>query len=89
MIGCQARNIEMAGDLKTVSRKLWLSGPPAPQGHHRQHRRVHGRDRHGTIIGPRSLGGTGNGVAYNRDDYEHFCKLATSPPRQSDLIGSC
>ncbi|MFY0692318.1 MAG: carbamoyl-phosphate synthase large subunit [Paracoccaceae bacterium] len=89
MIGAKRDAIEMAEDRKLFREamdRLGLENPKATIANNMQEC-MDAIDYVGlpAIIRPAfTLGGTGGGVAYNRDDYEHFCKsgLDASPVNQ-------
>ncbi|RLJ59414.1 carbamoyl-phosphate synthase large subunit [Litoreibacter meonggei] len=89
MIGAKREAIEMAEDRKLFREamdRLGLENPKATIANTMQEC-MDAIEYVGlpAIIRPAfTLGGTGGGVAYNRDDYEHFCKtgLDASPVNQ-------
>ncbi|MCG6903329.1 MAG: carbamoyl-phosphate synthase large subunit [Rhodobacter sp.] len=89
MIGAKREAIEMAEDRKLFREamdRIGLENPKATIANTLQEC-MDAIDYVGlpAIIRPAfTLGGTGGGVAYNREDYEHFCKtgLAASPVNQ-------
>ncbi len=89
MIGAKREAIEMAEDRKLFREamdRLGLENPKATIANTMEECMA-AIDYVGlpAIIRPAfTLGGTGGGVAYNRDDYEHFCKsgLDASPVNQ-------
>ena len=90
MIGAKRAAIEMAEDRKLFREamdRLGLENPRATIADDAWKNAMAALDDIGlpAIIRPAfTLGGTGGGVAYNRDDYEHFCKtgLDASPVSQ-------
>ena len=89
LIGANREAIEMAEDRKLFREamdRLGIENPKATIANTMQEC-MDALDEIGlpAIIRPAfTLGGTGGGVAYNRDDYEHFCKsgLDASPVSQ-------